>query len=399
MSSLPLKHYSNPRVVAELSEFLRGRWVAVHCERKLKDGRPILIRYIGALPLRVSKPADFHTVFKRLAALGPRSFYGTANIYHKLERREDALDYSSNIRQRTLTWDIDSTPEHWKATVEVARLIVEELEKEGVTRSVWLKWSGRGMHVHVHEGALSEGFLKKNGVLDATWSAVQLILERIRGKVHAVNLRYGSKIKVENLMDPQRVFTAPLSLHRQLDVVCVALKPDELDSFEPSWTDPSRFKHNTDWRVFEEGEAEALAEKALREIGGYLKKSESSYERRLDGKPPVIRQTLNLPSGDVDLSTLKLHENPGPLYRRKLLHDPRLAVRFLEDILSHYVLGNISLAEAESLISSTMNVTLLTQGYAREDVEKLTKLYGAALNLLKTAGTPENLRMLLSAKS
>lgn len=393
LSSLVVQHYSDARVVSEIAEFLSGRWVAVHCERKLKDGRPLLVRYHAGKPLTVSNPAGFSALFRRLSYLRPRAFYGTANIYKRLETREDALNYSENVLMRTLTWDIDSTPENWKATVEAARLIVDELEREGVSKSVWLKWSGRGMHVHVHERALTEEFLREKGVLDTTWSAVQLILERVKEKINSINLRYGSKIKVENLMDPQRVFTSPLSLHRQLDVVCVALKPGDLDSFDPSWTKPAQFRSSPDWRKYEEGEAIPLAEKALKEIGGYLRKTKALpppiHEKRFTVKtetPSVI-----LPQS-LELKSLRLRNPPGPLYRRKLLYDPRLAVAYLEDILSHYVLGNISRTEAEALISSTMNVTLLTQGYSEEDLHKLLKLYSEALQILRKLETPENLK-------
>lgn len=395
LSALVAKHYRDARVIREVSDFLRGRWVAIHCERRMEDGRPLLVRYWEGKPLRVESGEDLAKVFSRLRHLGPRAFYGTANIYRRLDSREDALNYSGNIALRTLTWDVDSTPEHWRATLEVARAIVDELEREGVVKSVWLKWSGRGMHVHVHERALPEDFLAKKGALDVTWSAVQLILERVKDKVQSVNARYGSKIKVENLMDPQRVFTAPLSLHRELDVVCVALKPEDLDSFEPSWTHPSSFKHNPDWRVFEEGEAVSLAEKALREIGGYLRKNRqgavAGFTAHAAPTRPVavLKESLNLPG-------LRLKEKPGPLLRRKLLYNPRLAVEYLEDILSHYVLGNITREEAIALVSSTLNVTLLTQGYAPEDLEKLRGLYSQALQLLKNTGSPEDVKRIIT---
>ncbi|PLJ78444.1 hypothetical protein [Infirmifilum sp. SLHALR2] len=387
------QHYGNAQVVREIVEFLRGRWVAVHCERRMRDGRPLLVRYLAEKPLAVNSEAGFASLLKRLRHLGPRAFYGTASLYKRLETREDALNYSGNVVLRTLTWDIDSTPEHWRATLEVARLIVGELEREGVSRSVWLKWSGRGMHVHVHEKALPEDLLAKRGALDVTWSAVQMIVERVKGRVQEVNLEYGSRIKVENLMDPQRVFTAPLSLHRELDAVCVALKPDDLDEFDPSWAKLGSFRHNPDWRVYEEGEAIELAEKALREIGGYLRKGEAS---RVSVAPaPRAAAPVARLEGEVSLSSLRIRENPGPLYRRKLLYDPRRAVEYLEDILSHYILGNIEKREAESLISSTMNVTLLTQGYTAEDTERLRRLYAAALEALRSASEPDDLRRLL----
>ncbi|QOJ78942.1 hypothetical protein IG193_00300 [Infirmifilum lucidum] len=395
MPSLAATYYYNASVLAEVAEFLRGRWVAVHCERRMKDGRPLLVRYWEGEPLKVGSKEDLARLYAQLRRLKPRAFYGTANIYRKLDSREDALDYTGNVALRTLTWDIDSTPEHWRATIEVARAIVGELEKEGVVKSVWLKWSGRGMHVHVHERAIPEDFLAQKGVLDATWSAVQLVLEKVRDRVQSINAKYGSKIKVENLMDPQRVFTAPLSLHRELDAVCVALKPEDLDDFEPSWTNPSSFKHNPRWREFEDGEAVSLAEKALRKVGGYLRKNRQGAAAGIAVQAVPARPGAVFREG-LTLSSLRLKERPGPLYRRRLLYNPRLAVEFLEDILSHYVLGDITREEVISLVSSTLNVTLLTQGYAPEDLEKLQDLYGQALQILRAARSPEDVKRALS---
>ena len=130
------KYYQKGFIRKEIVDFLRKRWVAVHCKRLLKDGRPILVRYISNVPIKVESQGDLDRILKRLAGLGPRTFYGSANIYRKLETREDALEYFENVETRTPTWDIDSRPEWWKTTLEVARAIVDVLEKEGVTDKI-----------------------------------------------------------------------------------------------------------------------------------------------------------------------------------------------------------------------------------------------------------------------
>ncbi len=379
----PLSYYSNPRVLGEVADFLRGRWVALHCERRMKDGRPLLIRYLQGKPLRVSSTAELAALLRRLSPLRPRAIYGTASIYERLESKEDVRGVD-HVVMRTPTWDIDSTPEHWRATLEAARVLVHELERHGVVRSVWLKWSGRGMHVHIHEGALSTEFLRRHGALDATWSLVQFVAERVRERIVEVNVRHGSKLKVENLMDPQRVFTAPLSLHRELDMSCVALKPDELDSFEPSWADPREPRHNPAWRDREPGEAEQLAELALREVGGYLRRRKTTpFQVRLRTleeafSPPPSPQPLLGPDLEV-----KPRVPPVPLERRDLRGNPRKAVEYLEDILGHLKLGLVSEERAKLLLRAAVEVTLKAQGYAPEDVKKLTELYSEVLKLLE----------------
>jgi hypothetical protein len=374
-----LDYLSRPEVLKEMSDFLAGRWVAVHCSRKMKDGRPLLIRYWNAKPLKASNPAELLSLVNRLKHLQPRAFYGTANIYHRLESREDALNYEENVSKRTVTWDIDSTPEYWKATIEVARIIVDFLEKWGVARSIWLKWSGRGMHVHIHENAVSSSILERHGVLDTTWSLAQFVLENVKEKVAQVNVKHGSKIKVENLMDPQRVFTAPLSLHRTLDAVCIALKPEDLDSFSLEWISPINPVHNKNWRVYQAGEADNLAEEAVRRIGGYLRKSKQQVAAGAITAPLVLENPAELPVG----VKLRFNEFPGKLRGRKLSLDPMKAVRLLEDVLSCYVLGKISREEAVSFLDATRKVTLRAQGYSQKDVEVLEKLYEQAIYWLE----------------
>lgn len=389
-------YLTRQEVLREMSSFLAGRWIAVHCKRKMKDGRPLLVRYWKTVPLKASSPAELLALIDRLRPLQPRAFYGTANIYSRLETREDALNYEENVTKRTVTWDIDSTPEHWRATVEVARTIVDFLEKWGVSQSVWLKWSGRGMHVHIHENAVSQILLEKHGVMDVTWSLAQFVLENIKEKVAQINTMYGSKIKVENLMDPQRVFTAPLSLHRSLDVACIALKPGDLDSFRPEWTNPDNPVHNRDWRIFVEGEADTLAEEAVKRIGGYLKRSiKQQLVAETVTAPPVFENPSGLP---LEIK-LRFNEFPGSLKGRKLYLDPMKAVRLLEDILSHYVLGNISREEAISFLEATGKVTLKAQGYSQRDVEILEKLYEQAIYWLRSYSKEEIERILKNHKS
>jgi hypothetical protein len=47
-------------------------------------------------------------------------------------------------------WDIDSSPEYWEITIKIAEIILNSLEKEGIDKSVFLKWSGRGCHIHLY---------------------------------------------------------------------------------------------------------------------------------------------------------------------------------------------------------------------------------------------------------
>ena len=266
-----LAYYANPRVKAEIAEYCRNRWVAVHCERTAKNGRFILLRYYKGKPLTISNPEDVDFILKKFKTLKPRAFYATANLYFKNSYRDDVLDYFKNVYARTMFWDIDSKLEWWRVTLKIARAIVQLLETHGVRESVYLKWSGRGLHVHLHEKSISARLYSKISPLDLTYSLVEYITIKCQRKLNEINTRENTTIKVENLMDPQRIFVVPLSLHRVLYVSCVVFTPEDIDSFDPSWLNPRNYRHQRIWKNFKEGEADELALKAIKIVGGYPK--------------------------------------------------------------------------------------------------------------------------------
>jgi len=75
------------------------------------------------------------------------------------------------------------------------------------------------------------------------------------------------------------------------------------------------------------------------------------------------------------------------------------AVRLLEDVLSHYVLGNISREEAISFLEATRKVTLKAQGYSQRDVEILEKIYEQAIYWLRSYSKEQIERILKNHKS
>lgn len=107
---------------------------------------------------------------------------------------------------------------------------------------------------------------------------------RIRLEAEMVEELTSWGVRVENKMDLGRVFTCPLSLHRTLDVVCVCMKPQELEEFSPEWIRPEKFRHNYDWRDFKKGEADELALKSLEYIGGYplIRRRKTRKTKKID---------------------------------------------------------------------------------------------------------------------
>ncbi|MCD6235383.1 MAG: hypothetical protein J7J94_00075 [Thaumarchaeota archaeon] len=268
-----LEHYARADVRREIAEYCRDRWVAVHCEETDDRGLQLMIRYWRrGKPLTIRSEGDVQSILRRFSKLKPRSFYATAHIYMKLTSVENILD-RRNIVASAPTWDIDSKDGDWRKVVAKAREIIEILEKHGVSRSVFFKWSGRGAHVHVNPLAFSEEIRKKMDPLDIAYSVSQYVVNRVEPLEGVV---------VENKLDVQRVFTAPLSLHRKVDRVAVCLPPNMLDDFTIEWTDPRSYRHYPDsWRRYEVGEGDELAEKAFFAIGPYIE----GRRRRRKHKP------------------------------------------------------------------------------------------------------------------
>jgi len=81
-------------------------------------------------------------------------------------------------------------------------------------------------------------------------------------------VREGSEgLRVDNEIDPQRLFTCPLSLHKELNKVCVCTDSNDLDNFMPEWADLDGYRHFDGWNEHVVGEADELAWKAYETIG------------------------------------------------------------------------------------------------------------------------------------
>lgn len=242
-------YYEQELVKKEIYQFSRGRWLAVYGKAFSRYNR-------AGRPLKLNGPEDVPRLAK---ALEVRTFYATAALYRRVEAQEDVED--SKIIGYTPFFDIDTKIDKWELAVEAAEVIISALEKEGVYKSVYALWSGEGIHVRINERALPPGEPVKTAQ-----AVVRYILSKTRGELEELARRSGGVLKVEDLIDPKRVFTAPLSLHRELDYVAVCIPLNGLRSFSPDWARPAGFKHDVGcYARYEPGEAEALARKALAE--------------------------------------------------------------------------------------------------------------------------------------
>lgn len=261
------KHYSDERVRNEVAKFAKDRWVGVHCEVRDKKGRQILRRYKGRFrkPIIINEPKDVERLLYEFKRFKPRTFYATINLYKRTEHFEDVYDFN-NIMGCTPTWDIDNILEDWEATILVAKEILSFLEGFGIRNSVFIKWSGNGCHIHLHHKSISQDILRKVNPLDVAYSIVEFVITRLKERLTEIRMK-SRDLAIENKIDVQRLFTCPLSLHRELNMVCICIDKSKLESFGPEWAEPDNFVHYYGWDSYEVGEADELAEKAYLTIG------------------------------------------------------------------------------------------------------------------------------------
>ncbi|HID17063.1 TPA: hypothetical protein EYP26_02070 [Candidatus Bathyarchaeota archaeon] len=286
-----LSHYSDPLVQSEISHFCKGRWVGIHCEALDARGRKILIRYFRpGMPLQLAKPRDVKRLILKFSSLKPRTIYATANVYGRLGRSEDAAD-PSNVEACSPTWDVDNEPGGWLATAQAVKEITSVLKSSGVKDSFFVKFSGRGAHVHIHPYAISEEVRVKFGPLNLAWATVEYVKGKAASKLAEIAARFkAGGLRVDNEIDRQRLFVAPLSIHREENRVAVCLNPEELGEFDPAAdAKPGRFKHFEGWKAYSVGEADKLALRAYRAVGGLTLKP-----RRKRRHPPLDKQILSL---------------------------------------------------------------------------------------------------------
>ena len=279
-----LKYYQREDVVREIVDYSKSRWVSIECESQ--QGRRIFLRYWakGKLPLRINSAGDISKILGRFKGLKPRSIYATIHLYKSLSNVDDP----SSIEYTTPIWDIDVATSDWEAALKAAAIIVEILRDEGVTESVFLKWSGRGVHVHLHEKAFSEKLREKIHPLDLAFAAVEYVRVKAEKRLSAAHIGTES-LKIENEMDIKRVFTVPMSLHRILDRVCVCFKPEDIANFTLDWVNPDNPRHSREWRHYVEGEADNLGVKAFRQVGGYIGWQQPAREQGLKALAKTVK--------------------------------------------------------------------------------------------------------------
>ncbi len=272
-------HYLQPIVRREVVEFCRGRWVAVHFENGLR-----MARYFPKgdfyVPLTIKKERDLDKIMGFFPKL--RTLYATVERYVRLETIEDAFN-GELVEKATPTWDIDNELCDWKTTLKAASLVIDELRNEGVEKSFYLIWSGKGVHVHLNENSIPDEVFRRYGALDVAWAVTEYVKRKVETKLFNLKVKNGfSRLRIDNEVKPRAVFTSVLSVHRELDLVTVAIDPSKIDEFSPDSARPANYSHFINWKEYRVGEAEEIVERALKVIGRY-----PAHVKRRRRFPPV----------------------------------------------------------------------------------------------------------------
>ncbi|BDC17905.1 hypothetical protein [Acidianus sp. HS-5] len=243
-----LTHYNKEIVKKEIFEFSKERWIALYGKT--------MIRYSGEEPLKFSSADDVPLLVKKYNA---RTVYATAGKYDKVNKENVEKD---KIIAYTPFFDIDTKIDKWEYAIKAADVIISALDKEGVSMSVYLLWSGEGIHVRINENAIPKDY----DPLTASHAIVQYILRKVKDNIKKLSDESGGVLKIDELIDSKRIFTAPLSFHKELDYVAVCFSPDKLHEFSLDWAKPESFVHEEGmYSRYVEDEAEELLSKAILE--------------------------------------------------------------------------------------------------------------------------------------
>ena len=260
----PAKYYRGS-VAEEIADFLRDRWAAAYTT----EGS--WIRWSGPRkPLVIRGPGDVED----LAGRGARSFYGTIEVYRSIQSDADVIEgYPASVAGASSFVDIDilddsRVGEAWQAAVEAASVLASAAERLAPGAS-YVLWSGAGAHVRVCWEPLARA-ARKHGLdpVYAAFIAAEAVIGSVRERLASI-VESSGLVKVENVVGRNRLFTAPLSLHRRLDMVAVAVRPGEVGLFTLSWARPGSARHDPDaWRDARRGDASGLLELALQHARG-----------------------------------------------------------------------------------------------------------------------------------
>jgi len=278
----PRNYYSDLRVAGEVVEFLRGRWAGVEGFGKR------WVRWLGDKPLTANSYRDLIGLLDRFWSISPRSIYGSIEVYTKLEKRSDVEEgYWSNVVAATPFIDIDVVDESrvssaYKYVIGVVEALYRGVCAErGVCESVYVLWTGAGAHFRFSEKGFSREILSEHHPVKLAYAVAEYALKSAKQAIERVVWESGGAVKVENVIAPKRVFTAPLSLHRSLDYAAVAFKPEVAGEFTLEWCNPRDPRHDPSaWRRFKQGELDDYAREALKKLGALAERTVVEYVQR-----------------------------------------------------------------------------------------------------------------------
>jgi len=96
---------------------------------------------------------------------------------------------------------------------------------------------------------------------------------------------------------------------------------------------------------------------------------------------------------EFTVENLRFNPNPPPISGgRQFSKSPEEAFYKVEDVLSHFAQGKITIDRAVKSLNYARHAIIPFQNYSQEVLEKLDKLYEEAIKILNKLKTPEKVK-------
>jgi len=228
------------RVGDKVAEFLKGRKTCI----KVKDKE---LCEINGRVIKVNSSSDVMKIASTYNL--PVSFLGSTDVL------------IGDLKLVTPTWVIGfRSKDYWRLGLDTAWLIAKFLVDNGIEKSVYIAYIGKGFEVRINERVLS-------GIDDSSkvsFSIVEYVLRKLKLKLQRIVYASHGRIYVKNgVVD--RMLYAPLTLLSSSETV-IYFKIDEVEEFDLSWASTNSPKHDDKWREYDKNEVLEIANKALMEV-------------------------------------------------------------------------------------------------------------------------------------
>lgn len=234
-TDLTIEHYRREEVknvILKNTSFVDGSW------RALNGDFVVWYKYLDDNKIRLLNSQDDYDYVTN----NHRVLYSTLNVFQKTLKTEEPLKTSvsslaplgtpADTIGYTLGVDIDKNglfkiEEAQEALNQAATFLVQKLEDAGISRSVWVLFSGGGIYVQIHHAICKP---RDDSSREDRTKFYEAITDRFNRFITETEEEFkkkfpenGQKVKFDSLNNAKRVFKSILSIHKRLPYAVVPL--------------------------------------------------------------------------------------------------------------------------------------------------------------------------------